>query len=143
MSRGHCFPYNISNISLICKLMSETETKNILMVFVQLVFFFIIPLRYTYFVRENGFYSTEVLLSRKPSGIKQLNTMRIVLILTVFLTLISFIDFVLVTPIVGGYAPNNYSTGTVLFKIEISQLKKTFLFFQINSSFLCRCSTAI
>lgn len=76
-------------------------------------FLFIIPLRYTYFVRENGFYSTEVLLSRKPSGIKQLNTMRIVLILTVLLTLISFIDFVLVTPIVGGYAPNNYSTGTV------------------------------
>lgn len=73
-------------------------------------FLFIVPIDTHYFIRENGFYSIEVLLSRKPSGIKHLNTMRIVLILTILLTLISFIDFVLVTPIVGGYAPNNCGT---------------------------------
>ncbi len=79
------------------------------MIFVQLVFFLSFPsIHIIYFIRENWFlFYWSFIVETSTRNQTTLNTMRIVLILTIFLTLISFIDFVLVTPIVGGYAPNN------------------------------------
>lgn len=112
--------------------------------------------RYTlYLIRENWFLFSLKFYCRAnhPESNRLFSTMRIVLIcndliliLAVLLTLISCIDIVLVTPIVGGYAPNNcgtkfsFPTHTERHIKKLNCEKRLFnLPFQINSNFLCHC----